>query len=209
MRRELINGKIPNEQVVELRQKRKRDIQGKCGAMWSNFLYTLRWSRSSHHDFVRFLQGERDMPKDHRVGDGQPYTCSPEVHVESNYATEKIDGNTLLQRPFAGLALGGADSQGIAVPETDNITIKHTPLSPTSLNAKPAPSLTNYKSMPVEEASFTIQSSSDIHIIKVRTKKTVELTGPITRAKAKKQAAKAYQRSTDFQTLDRKARPYS
>lgn len=91
-------------------------------------------------------------------------------------ATEKIDGNTLLQQPFAGLALGGVDSQGVAVPETDNITIEPTPLSPTSLNAKPAPSLTDYESMPVEEAGFITQSSLDMHVIEVRIKKSVGLT---------------------------------
>ncbi|KAK6810460.1 hypothetical protein RU639_013781 [Aspergillus parasiticus] len=139
----------------------------------------------------------------------QPYARSPGVHAESNYATEKIEGNTPLQQPFADLALGGVDSQGVAVPETDNITIEHAPLSPTSLNDKPASSLADYESKLIGEADFTTQSSSDMHGIEDRTKEAVGLTGPITRAKAKEQAAKACQRSTDFQTSGRKTRPYS
>ncbi|KAE8416192.1 hypothetical protein BDV36DRAFT_297309 [Aspergillus pseudocaelatus] len=63
----------------------------------------------------------------------QPYTRSPRVYMESNYAAEKIEGNTPLQQPFTDLA----------------------------------------------------------------------------RAKAKEQAAKTCQRSTDFQISGRKARPYS
>ncbi|KAE8361714.1 hypothetical protein BDV27DRAFT_166718 [Aspergillus caelatus] len=139
----------------------------------------------------------------------QPYSCSSRVHVESNYATEKIEGNTTLQQPFADLALGRYDSQGVAVPETDNIIIEHAPLSLTSLNAKPAPSLTYHESKPIEKADCTTQSSSDMPVIEGRIKEAVGLTGPMTRAKAKEQAAKACQRSTDFQTSGQKARPYS
>lgn len=89
MRRKLINRKMPKGQGVELRQKRKRDMQGKCGGMRSKFLYTLRRSRSSHHDFVRFLQEEKDMPEDLKVGDGHPAPTLEELkefirwHVES------------------------------------------------------------------------------------------------------------------------------
>lgn len=139
----------------------------------------------------------------------QPSARSPGVYVESNYATEQLKGNTPLQELFADLAQGGVDSQGVAIPETDNITIEHAPLSPISLNAKPAPSLTDYELKPIDEADYTTQSSSDMHVIKGRMEEAVELTGPMTRAKAKELAAKACQRSTDLQTSGQKAKPYS
>ncbi|KAF5857607.1 hypothetical protein ETB97_005536 [Aspergillus alliaceus] len=139
----------------------------------------------------------------------RPNACSTGKYLKSKNATEQLEGNTSLQEPFADLALGGMDSQGVAVPETDNMPIEHAPLSPISLNAKPAPGLTNHESKPIEQAGFTTQSSSDVRIIEGRIKGAVGLTGPITRAKAREQAAKACQRSTDLQTSSRRARPYN
>ena len=132
----------------------------------------------------------------------QPSVYNPEIYMENNNTTEQLKDNTPLQKLFADLAQKNIDSQDMAVPETDNITIKYTPLSPISLNAKPAPSLTNYELKPIDKADYTIQSFSDMYIIKDRIKKAVELTGPITKTKTKKLAAKAFQRSIDLQISD-------
>ncbi|KAB8075391.1 hypothetical protein BDV29DRAFT_155743 [Aspergillus leporis] len=87
--------------------------------------------------------------------------------------------------------------------------IEHAPSSPISLSAKPAPGLTNHESKQIAEVNFITQCSSDMRIIESRIKEAMGLTGPMTRAKAWEQAARACQRSTDLQSSRGKARPYS
>ncbi|KAI9045863.1 uncharacterized protein KD926_007166 [Aspergillus affinis] len=173
--------------------------------------HSIRSTDSSTHGEVpidpRLL--ETSPPLSYQVDDAskRPSTYGPWERVEDHVGTEQPEINTVRQVTPAISCQKETYGQSVAAPETDNISIELAPPSPTTPSKNPG--LRSYGTTPIVETVPTLESTSSMHVGESKMEEAVNPTGPITRARARKQAAKARQKSTKSHKSSQKVLPYS
>lgn len=139
----------------------------------------------------------------------QPNGCGHSEQLESYSSVERPRIDIPSQMSLKDPTLGGIESQGITVLETDNMLSCQSSTSSFSLDKKLERGQTNNELPAVEEPSPAIQSSSNTGTVGSNIGAEFTSTGPLTRGKVREQAAKVLRSHTISQSSIRKAKPYS
>ncbi|PYH76431.1 hypothetical protein BO82DRAFT_347115 [Aspergillus uvarum CBS 121591] len=138
----------------------------------------------------------------------QPNAYSPWEHEEVQVGIEQLEAGDLHQitDDLLEQELPGED---VASSEMDTRPIEQASSSLTKLDEEPASSLDLNASFSEEKTVPTVQGDASICLREKRTVEKSEPAGPLTRAKAREQAAESVQISTRSHSSSRKALPYS
>ncbi|KAI2844070.1 hypothetical protein CBS12448_9977 [Aspergillus niger] len=138
----------------------------------------------------------------------QPDACTHLEQEEPQVGIEQLEIEGLHQMTdnMMEQELTGED---VTLPSMDIMPIEQTSSSLTKLYEESASYLNLSASISQVEAAPLVQGDSSVCPAESRTVEDLGPTGPITRAKAREQAAKSCQKPTDLYSLRRKALPYS